>query len=254
MPQPFVTEAVVRAVRALPGFPALSVLDLSCGEGAVLSRLAAAGCRVHGSHFREDDYIVHTREKLQGIPITSGVDLGAALPFDSASVDVVLLTEVLEHLENHRRPLAEAGRILRPGGHLVFSTPNIFRLHSRLQFLWTGKHKLIRRRVGWDVPASELYAYHIQPVDFPLVHTLLHQAGLTIERLAFTRWKWKSALVAPLWPLVWIACRGTIDRDARRPGPFRDGERDLNRWLSHPALLFSEQLLVVARRRAGSGA
>jgi len=54
MPQAFIVDAVVREVRRLEGYPDLSVLDLSCGEGEVLSRLAADGCRVRGTHFRDD--------------------------------------------------------------------------------------------------------------------------------------------------------------------------------------------------------
>jgi len=60
MPQAFIVDAVVREVRRLEGYPNLSILDLSCGEGEVLSRLAADGCRVRGTHFRADDYITKT--------------------------------------------------------------------------------------------------------------------------------------------------------------------------------------------------
>ena len=51
------------------------------------------------------------------------------------------------------------------------------------------------------------------------------------------------------YPLLWLSCRLTLDRNLDGPGAFLDGERDLNRWLSHPALLFSEQLFVVARKQ-----
>ena len=250
MPQTFVTNAVVSAIRELPGFPNLKVLDLSCGEGEVLELLAAAGCRAQGTHYRQDDYIIKDRGRLATIPVTGGVDLQRRLPFEDAAFDVVVLTEVLEHLESHFNVLHEAGRLLRPGGHLVFSTPNIFRLHSRLQFFLSGKHKLIRRRAGWDLPANKLYAYHINPVDFPLLHTVLHQAGFQVEQLRFTRFKFKSLFFLALWPLVWLTTRLTVDAAVRGRNLFREGERDLNRWLTHPALLSSEQLLCVARRLA----
>jgi 2-polyprenyl-3-methyl-5-hydroxy-6-metoxy-1,4-benzoquinol methylase len=250
MPQFFITRAVVRAVQGLPGFPALSVLDLSCGEGEILGQLAALGCRGQGTHYREDDYIVKQREQLATLPIQAGVDLHKPLPFDASSFDVVLLIEVLEHLESHFNIFAEAGRVLRPGGFLMFTTPNIFRLHSRWQFFLTGKHKLIRRRFGWDLRPEDRYAYHISPVDFPLAQTLLHHAGLEIKGMRFTRLKWKSLLFLPLWPLIWLACRLTLDRPARHSVVCQAGEHALNRWLTHPALLCSEQLFVVAQRRS----
>lgn len=248
MPQSFITQAALRAIRQLPGFPRLSVLDLSCGEGELLTNLARAGCQVHGTHFREDDYVVQDRTNLQSLPITGGVNLQASLPFADGSFDVVVLTEVLEHLETYINVVHEAARVLKPGGYLLFTTPNIFRLHSRMQFLLTGKHKLIQRRVGWDLPRSQLYAYHINPVDFPLLHTLLHQAGVPLQELRFTRFKLKSVLYAPLWPLVWLWCQFTKDRNIRGISQFAQSERDLNRWLTSPALLFSEQLFGIARR------
>jgi len=61
--------------------------------------------------------------------------------------------------------------------------------------------------------------------------------------------KFKSALLSPLWPLVWLACRLTVDKDARRNPVLKQTEKSLNRWLSNPAMLFSEQLLVVTRRK-----
>ena len=249
MPQAFIVDAVVREVRRLKGYPNLSILDLSCGEGEVLTRLAADGCRVHGTHFRDDDYIIENRAGLGAIPITTGVDLQQRLPFEDGSFDVVLMTEVLEHLDSQFHSVAEVSRVVRSGGFFVFSTPNLQRLHSRLQFFLTGKHKLIRRRVGWDQKSSDRYAFHIGPVDFSLIHAVLGWEGFEILGLGLTQLKFKSVLLSPLWPLVWLACRLTVDKDARRNPVLKQTEKSLNRWLSNPAMLFSEQLLVVTRRK-----
>ena len=59
-----------------------------------------------------------------------------------------------------------------------------------------------------------------------------------MKRLAFTRFKPEHAWLLLFYPLVWFATRLEVGRD--------DGERDLFRWLTHPAMLASEQLLVVA--------
>jgi SAM-dependent methyltransferase len=224
------------------------VLDLSCGEGELLSLLSAKGCQGHGTHFCQQDYIVKNSARLADLAITPGVNLHEPIPLPDAAFDVVVLTEVLEHLQAPFCVIAEASRMLKPGGYLVFTTPNIFRLHSRFQFFLTGKHKLIRRRTGWDLSPEDLYAYHISPVDFPLLHTLLYQRGLKLQELRFTRFKLKSALFALLLPLVWMACRLSVDREAKTSTAFHAGERDLNGWLTHPALLFSEQLFGIAQK------
>lgn len=249
MPQPFIADAIVRAAGRLPGYPHLDVLDLSCGRGELLSRLAKEGCRVRGSHYRPDDYKLKANEPLYtaGFTIDAGIDLTQPLPYETASRDVVLLSEVVEHLPNWMPVVREAARVLRTGGHLILSTPNIHRLHSRLQFFFTGTHKLIRRRAGWDLQADDLYAYHINPVDFPLLHTVLYQEGLLVRALNFTRFKLQHAWMLALYPLLatftWLELRKAIDSDIQRAGA-----RDLRRWMLRPAALASEQLLVVARK------
>ena len=226
MPQPFITRAVHETVRGLPGYPDLRVLDLSCGSGELLSLLERDGCRVRGTRFRDDDYIMEgAPSRVDDAIVDPDVDLQRPLPYADASFDLVLLTEVVEHLGDYAPVIREAGRVLAPGGHLVLTSPNLQRLHSRARFFWTGKHKLIRRRPGWDVPAAGLYAYHISPVDFPLLHTLLEQAGLRTVALGYTRVKLRHAWWMIFYPLYALCTR----LEMRRQGSAerRAGERDL---------------------------
>ncbi len=247
MPQKHVFEAVLRAARRLPGYPGLRVLDLSAGRGEIAAALAKDGCEVRGTHFRPDDYKLAGSPPPLGIPIDADVDLTRPLPCADGAFDLVILCEVAEHLPTYIPVIGEIGRVLAPSGRLILSTPNVARLHSRWHFFWTGTHKLIRRRVGWDLAAGDLYAYHVSPVDFPLLHTLLRQAGLTIERLAVTRFKWRHAWLFLLYPLVWLATR--LETRKHRSGrEHAAGEEDLFRWMTRPAMLGSEQLLLTARK------
>jgi hypothetical protein len=109
-------------------------------------------------------------------------------------------------------------------------------LHSRWKFFWTGTHKLIRERPATEVSRDELYAYHINPLDFPLAHTVLHQAGLSIQQLRFTRIKPEHAWLMLLYPLNWLLIRVEM-------------RADVARWMLKPAMLFSEQLLLIAERK-----
>lgn len=252
MTQRRVVEAVLRLVRTLPAYPRLRILDLSAGRGEILSTLQQDGAQVRATHFRTDDYKLVGCETSFPFPIDTAVDLQQPLPYEAGSFDVVLLVEVLEHLETHRTVVNEIGRVLAPEGYLVVSTPNIARLHSRLQFFLTGTHKLVRRRIGWDLDPGELYAYHVNPVDFPMLHTLLFQAGLRVRRLGLTRFKPEHAWLMLLYPLLWLASRYET-RHHIPPGERRHGEEDLFHWLVHPALLGSEQLLLLAQKgEAGS--
>lgn len=228
----------------------MSCLDLSCGEGELMSLMHAAGAKVRGTHYREDDYIIANRARLTGMEIDGGVDLQARLPYEDASFDCVTMSEVLEHLPNHFQVVQEVARVLKPGGWFVFTTPNIFRFHSRLKFCFSGTHKLIRRRIGWDMKPEDLYAYHINPVDFPLFHSLLHIMGLDIRRLGITKLKPLHCEWLLLYPLIYLSCWLGMDRGKRNAPAFLEGERELFKLLVSPALLASEQLLVVAQKRA----
>ncbi|MBM3882348.1 MAG: class I SAM-dependent methyltransferase [Verrucomicrobia bacterium] len=57
------------------------------------------------------------------------------LPFEAGQFDVVVLSEVMEHLRFPAKVLSEIARVLKPAGRLVGSVPNSFRLRNRLRFL-----------------------------------------------------------------------------------------------------------------------
>ncbi|MGK2858436.1 MAG: methyltransferase domain-containing protein [Thermoanaerobaculia bacterium] len=250
MPQDFVADAILKWVRALADYPKLAALDLSCGRGEILSALVEDGCAARGTHYRSDDHKLtqqFTPLMTGGLPIDDGVDLMKPLPYESESFDLVVLSEVIEHLESFMPIILEVGRVLRPGGHFVMSTPNMARLHSRFHFFLTGTHKLIRRRVGWDLASDEIYAYHINPVDFPLYHTLLHQSGMHVRAVRFTHFKARHAWLLFGYPIFWLATILGI-REKITTEEHRLGERDLRRWMLSPAMLASEQLLVHARK------
>ena len=63
---------------------------------------------------------------LEGARTTPGLTLSASetLPFRDAAFDVVVLNEVIEHVRDDAATLAEALRVIRPGGHIVIYAPN----------------------------------------------------------------------------------------------------------------------------------
>ena len=148
--------AAVRGfLNALP--PDTRVLDAGCGEGVLVDeyagRLDMVGLDAN-----------YSSERVRHGSVT-------AMPFADRSFDRALCLDVLEHLtyEDQPRALAELARVLKPGGTLFVSVPNLAHLQSRVQFLLRGR--LIRT-------ASELK----HPGDRPVseYEQLASRAGFTL--------------------------------------------------------------------------
>jgi SAM-dependent methyltransferase len=106
------------------------VLDLGCRSGA-LTRHFLDGNSVVGL---DVDAAALEKARALGIEPVQG-DVEEPLPFEDESFDAVVAGELLEHLRFPDALVAEIGRVLRPGGVLVGSVPNAFRVQSRLRFL-----------------------------------------------------------------------------------------------------------------------
>jgi SAM-dependent methyltransferase len=126
----FAGEERAELFRRFVGGPGRRVLDVGCRYGA-LTQAYLAGNEVVGLDVdREalEDAATHGIE-------TRWADAEEPLPFESESFDVVVCGELLEHLREPRAVVREVKRILRPGGRLVGSVPNSYRLKNRLRFL-----------------------------------------------------------------------------------------------------------------------
>ena len=71
---------------------------------------------------------------------------GESLSFASASFDVVVAADVLEHVDDLPRVLGEVSRVLRPGGCFLFDTINRTWL-ARLILVWLGEHEQMQQTV-----------------------------------------------------------------------------------------------------------
>jgi SAM-dependent methyltransferase len=116
--------------RRYVGGPGRRVLDLGCRDGALTKAYIDDNDVVGVDADRE---ALAEAAKL-GIE-THWADLDQPLDFADAGFDVVVAGELLEHLRDPLRLVAEIRRVLRPGGTFVASVPNAYRLKGRLLFL-----------------------------------------------------------------------------------------------------------------------
>lgn len=114
-------EVFARLFREFAPTPPARVLEIGSGTGAFLARLRRAGWRGVAVDVSWD---LLAGVRRRGIP--GSVGAFSALPVRDGSADALVMLEVIEHLlPGHAEAgLAEAARVLRPGGLLLLSTPH----------------------------------------------------------------------------------------------------------------------------------
>jgi SAM-dependent methyltransferase len=109
------------------------VLDVGCGDGAATAEAVRVnpGHRVVGLDWSPDSV---SRALRHGLPMVRWVRASVeapGLPVRSAVADVVIMSELIEHLVDPDTALDEAFRVLKPGGTLLVSTPNLAAWYNR---------------------------------------------------------------------------------------------------------------------------
>lgn len=111
------------------------ILENGCGIGLYAERLARFGGLVIGLEY-ELDRALEARQRVASVVSADG----ERTPFRSASFDLILSHEVLEHMANDRLAVEEMARLLRPGGRMVVFVPNRgypFETHG---VYWRGRY------------------------------------------------------------------------------------------------------------------
>jgi len=182
--------------KTLSVIPNPQILDLGAGHGYLVKKLYDSGYDVHAADLFPE-YFYFDKVKCHKS------DLTKPLPFDDQSFDVLIAVEVMEHIFDHELFFSEAHRILKKGGFLFFTTPNILSLKSRFRFLLSG------------------FFYSFSPLDHNNNDGLQHVASLTIDQykslalkchfedieICFDKRQSTSVYLLVLQPFIWLYCK-----------------------------------------------
>ncbi|MEU8764131.1 methyltransferase domain-containing protein [Streptomyces sp. NPDC048659] len=121
-------DITARRVLAELGDRTARVLDVGCGDGEMVLRLAGSGHHVTGVE-KSPDMLASARQRVAAVPDIAGrVTLTRgdvySLPFDDASFDAVVCHGVVMYLPDSAAPVASLARLVAPGGILSILTKN----------------------------------------------------------------------------------------------------------------------------------
>jgi SAM-dependent methyltransferase len=148
-------------------------LDIGCGAGGILAKLASPPFNFDAVGI---DMSPIAREYCakRGLTALDG-SLPDNLPFkDPQSFDVIVMSEVVEHVPQDRASIAAAARLLRPGGLLVCTVPAHMWLWSAHDDFNYHQRRYTRSQFGdlfknLDTPMEQLLLSYYQAASFPLV-------------------------------------------------------------------------------------
>ena len=167
----------LRWVLAQQDWRGQRVLDISTGKGRFAVNLAALAAEVTALDIAPQMLALaqHAADE-HGVGVQFLQADAEQLPFPDAAFDVALCMEAIMHVPHPQRLLDEMARVTRPGGKVILSMTNRWRLNA----LGEAPGALYRRLGLAQQPTTPRYMWHYSAPEFK---RFFERAGLTIERL-----------------------------------------------------------------------
>lgn len=171
-----------------------NILDIGCYDGSFLAGIKNRSNNFYGLE-ASDWGVKKSRENNVNVAKYFFNDVDG-MPYEDDLFDLVVAGEIIEHIYDTDFFLSEIRRILKPGGRLLLSTPNIASLGRRL-FLLFGKSPIIE-----DSPNERTSSGHIRYFTFQTLNGLLkkHHLRLISQKADFINFSQDGSVKFP-----WLA-------------------------------------------------
>lgn len=241
-PMALAHEAIYHTVEnILRVQPQGKLLDAPAGEGALAVRLKNLGFEVSCCDLYPEIF------KLDGVEIKSG-NLDGRLPYGDNSFDYIVCVEGLEHIENPANAIREFSRLIKAGGSLIVSVPNIMNIEERLKWLFSGytshfkplSAEALRDHKYHEMGGMDEIALHVNPIGYSEVRYLLEKNGFELQQ---TCWDRQKRNTWAFLPLVWL-----IKLFSSFPSEKKQKERWTNELNSNEVLLGGNTLIFRAKK------
>lgn len=157
-----------------------TVADIGCGRGFYFPLYHQLGATIIGVE-RDAEPLAMARLRAQSLEATV-LEAGAErVPLDDETVDVVVMSEILEHLPSPSLALAEARRILVPGGWLLVTVPN-----ANYPFLWDPINWVLEATIRRPIrsgPLAGIWANHERLYTAPQLTAEIEASGFDIDNV-----------------------------------------------------------------------
>jgi SAM-dependent methyltransferase len=215
-----------------------ALFEIPAGEGALAWQLHKLGYEVTAGDIDPKFFKVTPIRCIQ-------IDLNRRFPVEDGQFDFVSCIEGVEHLQDQFQFVRECHRILKPGGRLVLSTPNILNLASRLKYLLSGFYSLVPRPINEFslVPVFD----HINPATYYQLRYMLHTQGFEITQVATDLIRRSAAGLLFLLPLVRFAGWRTMRKETDPQQVAAN--RAIRNVMTSPSILLGRTLILVARKK-----
>ena len=195
-----------RIVRILRPGPQHRVLDIGCGSGWLAALCAARGARVTATDVSHIG-VAAARHRYGDEVGSFAVGDAYSMGIGSGTFDIVILSEVVEHMEDIPAVLREAWRLLKPHGRLLVSVPN---RETIVQHLCIHCNQL--------TPANA----HLHRFEARSMRTLLEEQNFEVLQLSVLTNKLLELMAFPHWSRrwpywAWVWCDWLCNRIIRKP-------------------------------------